>query len=94
MTSSLFSSVTGLSLWGAIVSVGIVVTFYTSLVSLETSKCSIGTISTNLLDVTCNNSNVHVAEFFLGRTAGCGVDGHVSDVRCCWGPHRDYCNGV
>ena len=31
------SSVTGLSLWGAIVSVGIVVTFYTSLVSLETS---------------------------------------------------------
>lgn len=64
MTSSLFSSVTGLSLWGAIVSVGIVVTFYTSLVSLETSKRSICTISTNLLDVTCNNSNVHVAEFF------------------------------
>lgn len=33
----LLSSVTGLSLWGSIVSVGIVVTFYTSLVSLHCS---------------------------------------------------------
>lgn len=34
----LLSSVTGLSLWGSIVSVGIVVTFYTSLVSLHRSS--------------------------------------------------------
>lgn len=34
----LLSSVTGLSLWGSIVSVGIVVTFYTSLVSLHCSS--------------------------------------------------------
>lgn len=33
----LLSSVTGLSLWGSIVSVGVVVTFYTSLVSFHCS---------------------------------------------------------
>lgn len=37
----LLSSVTGLSLWGSIVSVGVVVTFYTSLVSLHCSYTSI-----------------------------------------------------
>lgn len=37
----LLSSVTGLSLWGSIVSVGVVVTFYTSLVSLHCSHTSI-----------------------------------------------------
>lgn len=37
----LLFSVTGLSLWGSIVSVGVVVTFYTSLVSLHCSYTSI-----------------------------------------------------
>lgn len=36
----LLCSVTGLSLWGSIVSVGVVVTFYTSLVSLHCSYTS------------------------------------------------------
>lgn len=78
---------TGLSLWGSVVAVGLVCIFYTTLVSFATVAFKISefvyrkeVFQTYICKILVNYATLKLTVFFIGRDESCRLDRFVSDV--------------